>query len=876
MTPAPPICFNGINGATGEYLLELSADEVAAIAAGEQPDPAHLSRLKFLDQLFAEQHLEVREGVDPDRLEEAGWGVVFPATADAAGKKAQAAVREALKPLLDLRREQAGRVNSRRYREFTGPAGYRSGERDDQFLARHGMGPGPADPDVVPYYLLVVGGPEDIPYAFQYQLDVQYAVGRLHFDAPDEYANYARAVVAAEAGTVSVARRAVFFGPRNPGDRATELSDAELLTPLATGDRAPAKKLGAGQPDWRVELVRGADATKARLGRLLGGDDTPALLFTAGHGMGFPSGHPRQLPHQGGLLCQDWPGPEAWRREIPPDFYFSADDVPDGARLGGTVAFLFACYGAGTPRLDDFPHQRLRPPPTIAPHAFVAELPRRLLGHPSGALAVVGHVERAWGCSIVWREAGRQIQMFEDALKALMKGKTVGRATEYANQRYASLSSGLSRILGDVHAGGTHDPYDLAGQWTANNDARSYAVIGDPAVRLPLETPAGAPARPPAEPVRASRVKAAPKGNGAASATKSKKAAPAPSMAPAPAEAPADPPADEPVVTVTVPLHITVRVGGAVSVAVPGAGGPGAVGFAAGVRIDPDYGSREGYDDEFLGPGPLRVALPGLSAAQRADAARVTAPVAGEDPHELKYHHFSVVLSRSRRLARFTAVNIDGRLHRQAELKRATDQWFFDPRVPRAAQAGEELYAANPFDRGHLVRRLDPAWGRSVGVARAANDDTFHWTNCAPQHERFNQGKNLWAGLEDYLLERAAGERKRLTVFTGPVLAADDPEYRGVRVPKRYWKVAAVARPGGKVAALGFVVSQEELLRAVVSFDPAAVARTFQVAVRAVGRATGLDFGPLPDRDAGSVDSFAPGEPEERELGSLADIRLAD
>jgi endonuclease G len=111
-------------------------------------------------------------------------------------------------------------------------------------------------------------------------------------------------------------------------------------------------------------------------------------------------------------------------------------------------------------------------------------------------------------------------------------------------------------------------------------------------------------------------------------------------------------------------------------------------------------------------------------------------------------------------------------------------------------------------------------------------------------------------------------------VFTGPVFDHNDPEYRGVLIPKRFWKVAVVARPNGRLAALGFVVSQEALLRDFISFDPADVARTFQVPVRQVQEWTGLDFGPLASLDAGGIEQFAPGESAIRELGALEEIRL--
>lgn len=101
-----------------------------------------------------------------------------------------------------------------------------------------------------------------------------------------------------------------------------------------------------------------------------------------------------------------------------------------------------------------------------------------------------------------------------------------------------------------------------------------------------------------------------------------------------------------------------------------------------------------------------------------------------------------------------------------------------DPRVPAVAQAGEDLYADNDLDRGHLVRRLDPVWGPRK-VAEQANEDTFTFTftNAAPQVAKFNQSKALWDGLEDCVLRHAQSHRQRLSVLTGPVFATDDPTY---------------------------------------------------------------------------------------------------
>jgi hypothetical protein len=113
----------------------------------------------------------------------------------------------------------------------------------------------------------------------------------------------------------------------------------------------------------------------------------------------------------------------------------------------------------------------------------VAALPKAMLGLPRGALAVVGHVERVWGTSYLGERQSTQITVFESAVERMLKGMPVGAAMEYFNGRHAALSSELAVALENLYLH-RPDPYELAGLWTANNDARGYIVLGDPAVRL--------------------------------------------------------------------------------------------------------------------------------------------------------------------------------------------------------------------------------------------------------------------------------------------------------------------------------------------------------------------------------------------------------
>lgn len=251
---------------------------------------------------------------------------------------------------------------------------------------------------------------------------------------------------------------------------------------------------------------------------------------------------------------------------------------------------------------------------------------------------------------------------------------------------------------------------------------------------------------------------------------------------------------------------------------------------------------RAGFDESFIG---AHVPLPTLAAgAKRLDPGGG----GGAGNPILAYEHFSIAMSPERKLAHFVAVNIDGA--RTIDLgPRGEDKWVFDERIPEDAQMGDWLYDNNDFDKGHLVRRLDPVWGDSREEAERAEADTFHFTNCAPQHYRFNRLRAFWQGIETYILDNTEVHDLRISLFTGPVLADDDPELEGTRVPRDYWKVVAMRKRDGTLSSAAYVLSQEALLKTRGEDFVFGEYKTYQVRVADLEERTGLSFGDLREHD---------------------------
>jgi len=346
--------------------------------------------------------------------------------------------------------------------------------------------------------------------------------------------------------------------------------------------------------------------------------------------------------------------------------------------------------------------------------------------------------------------------------------------------------------------------------------------------------------------------------------------------------------------TFTIPLLVTVSipgVDGAPAPAAPKTNGhaPKASTRRAGESAHLDFEGATGYDPGFL--DGFEVPLPRITPRALGKPAALLDP-GDADPYELHYVHFTIVMNEDRRMAFFTGVNIDGANSRIVDRKtgkvkdggerggprgddggdssEAVETWYVDDRIAASAQCDQSIYANQQpkrvFDRGHQVRREDPVWGDD-DTAEQANAQTFGFCNCCPQQFQFNESKSLWGAIEDYVLENARAEKQRLSVFTGPVFTAADPEYRSIRVPLMFYKVV-VRVEGGQLKATALVASQERLLSwlpesiraggGAESFDDLGKVKHFQTTVKKVEEMTGLDFGDLRDHDTfGASESLA-------------------
>ncbi|BCH20101.1 DNA/RNA non-specific endonuclease [Mesorhizobium sp. L-2-11] len=295
-----------------------------------------------------------------------------------------------------------------------------------------------------------------------------------------------------------------------------------------------------------------------------------------------------------------------------------------------------------------------------------------------------------------------------------------------------------------------------------------------------------------------------------------------------------------------------------------------------------DFADRDGYARKFLG---VSVSLPKVKAESKfgGGALVVPRPARPDDRTELRYHNYSVILCAKRRLAYVSACNLNFAAKETAGRKDGRSTWRKDPRIEFADQLGDRFYDYNDYDRGHLTRRDDVAWGDTFEDAVAANDDTFFYTNSAPQYFLFNRpdeytgaGLDLWGDLENFISEQGEAQRARLTVFNGPIFGEQDKPLHDALVPLSFYKIVIWRDGTEDPGAVGFVLDQSDLIASLPeeAIDPGRF-ELRQCRIADIEDQLDLDFGVAKKWDRlGKINVSEAFGAEGIEIASLKDIRL--
>lgn len=334
-----------------------------------------------------------------------------------------------------------------------------------------------------PYYILIVGGPEQIPFGFQSFLNTAAAVGRVDLE-PDDINAYVQKLLRLEnpEEPPSVERASIFFAPDYGLKDPTFYSREYMAKPLA--DKV--------EKEHQQNVLRlfGEQATKTDFEEKLIASH-PALVYVASHGAVAPfEDEETQKQVYGAIYCQNKSPGRRGRDK------FFAEDIPtDIPFLKGTVFFQFSCYGYGNPANSDF-ELWLGTPQDNAKTDFISALPKQLLKHPNGPIAFIGHVDNAYMHAFIddpygdlikgkWRH---RLAPFESAVKSLLELQPVGLAMRDMYQRYnrenAQILFAYKQIIREDNPPPPEYYQKLTNRFISLSDAQNYMVYGDPGTRL--------------------------------------------------------------------------------------------------------------------------------------------------------------------------------------------------------------------------------------------------------------------------------------------------------------------------------------------------------------------------------------------------------
>lgn len=425
------------------------------------------------------------EGGDPNDLEAQRWGLILPE--GPAGDR----LRDLIRPLSELRREQQGGHPVKEYRVPPGPMTLAEAAlwRKRHFDAGEDLNA------EVPRYQLILGDFDQVPLALQQMQASDGYVGRLSFSDEQGYTAYVEKVLRAEKlprqrlGRMLVHTAHDGTPALNAGFQALINPGVELIRGGLSKGSFPASDLQVHGKELEPGLDRFLESTAHA---------EPGVLFSMSHGIGAPKGgwttEADRLAGQGAM---------SFGREG----QLLASELASRTFMPQGIWFMFACFGAGTPDISAYAHwlkhlaetgRYSRLPDVVktlagAGRPFVAATPQKALANPNGPLAFIGHVDLAWTFS--FREddspAKKRPGRFIEPLKSMLRSDRVGIGFRELYRYLALTDTELSSLQDDdvrTRATPSNDELVRRGYlWMMRQDIAGYVLLGDPAVRLPVE-----------------------------------------------------------------------------------------------------------------------------------------------------------------------------------------------------------------------------------------------------------------------------------------------------------------------------------------------------------------------------------------------------
>jgi endonuclease G len=262
--------------------------------------------------------------------------------------------------------------------------------------------------------------------------------------------------------------------------------------------------------------------------------------------------------------------------------------------------------------------------------------------------------------------------------------------------------------------------------------------------------------------------------------------------------------------------------------------------------------TNPGFNETFLSeklflPKPLK------------DNVRNDLYIQGDDS-VINYMHFSLTMSKSRKIALWVGWNVDG--GRFQPIRGNTSYFRKDGNISFDYQIGNELYAGNDLDRGHLARRADLVWG-GYEEAKQANKDSYYYTNIAPQHYKFNRSSagGIWGEIENAIYLDLAKPGSKYSVFAGPVFSDSDKEINNIQIPNAFWKIVYYQdKATQRIVSRAYIVTQVDLIDDITSqIESLEDYQVYQISINRVQQLTGFDF-PNKSQHIGSIESLNEGE----------------